>query len=259
MSHVDDWIDEFAEHKDDAEIVGLVIGDEGFAAFADAARPEIIESHKRAAARAPWLLDPENIDGDVKRAWRTKIDDHNSALRAAHRQQKKRRHAFLARCPRHADVVLSPNFEETDAIRKLRSWHDDPKRCVAVLAGPVGTGKTTAAAWWAWHSAQDKALPQWVSAASYARSDRYGGERDKVFTEPLVLDDLGVEFQDRSGSFRTDFDELVDNFYSKNRSLVITTNLDATAFEARYGARVLDRIREAGVWIPVLGKSRRQR
>ena len=60
----------------------------------------------------------------------------------------------------------------------------------------------------------------------------------------IVIDDLGVEYLDKNGYFSHRLDELIDERYSNYRKTVITTNLNAKAFQTRYGARVADRIRE---------------
>ena len=128
------------------------------------------------------------------------------------------------------------------------------------------------------------ATPRFITAAGFFRSPRYRREGDEGLTRDqllaertLVLDDLGVEFADGSGSYRVDLDELVDRFYSDDRALVITTNLvypsakaraerkakgqkvdeSAPTFADRYGERVLDRMRECGRWVDTAAPSMR--
>lgn len=156
---------------------------------------------------------------------------------------------------------------------------------IVVLAGEKGCGKTAAAARWAYTRSQTAA--RFLRAAEFFRSSRYArdGEartltRDELLREPaLVLDDLGAEYADDRGSYRVDFDELLDRFYADRRALVITTNIayatprqrdearrrnpeisaDAPTFADRYGERVTDRLRECGRWVASSAASLRGR
>jgi len=129
-------------------------------------------------------------------------------------------------------------------IQVISAW-DVKKRSVLVLSGDPGSGKTVAAAWWALQRAHPA---RFVRAASFAAQSRYDEEKRNMLDGALVLDDLGAEYNDAKGSFLVDLDELVDSFYGNRRPLVITTNLDAPQFKARYGERINDRLRECGLW-----------
>ena len=59
----------------------------------------------------------------------------------------------------------------------------------------------------------------------------------------LVIDDLGVEFMDKAGHFKSRLDELIDARWGNFRKTIITTNLNAKDFQERYESRVTDRIR----------------
>lgn len=129
-------------------------------------------------------------------------------------------------------------------VEIVKAW-DASTKSVLVLSGQPGCGKTVAAAWWA----LQRAIPAaFVRAATFAATSRYDEERRKVLETSLVLDDLGAEYNDAKGSFLVDLDELVDSHYGNRRPLIITTNLDPQAFKARYGERVVDRLRECGTW-----------
>lgn len=140
-------------------------------------------------------------------------------------------------------------------IEAIERWPSG-ERNVLVLGGVAGCGKTVAAAWWA---RQQRVAPQFVRASTFASSSRYDREtRDGwLKASALVLDDLGAEYLDTKGSLVTDLDELVDVFYGDRRPLVITTNLAKAAFKARYGERIVDRIRECGHWEAIGGQSLR--
>lgn len=233
-----------------------------------------IDDELRADFEAEFNSKPrsEKPEEFMLRKWQHHRDAHNEEARRRQGWTGEARSRFIDTAGRHASLVLACKVDESDpTIKAIAEWEADSRMVIAVLAGAPGTGKTTAAAWWSWGCAQDddedfgefanpESLPAWITAAAFARSSRYGDERAELLASRcLVFDDLGVEFLDKNGSLKADIDELVNDFYSARRSrrLVITTNLDATTFEQRYGARVVDRLREVGMWIPCTGQSRR--
>lgn len=133
-----------------------------------------------------------------------------------------------------------------------------------VLSGTRGCGKTTAASWWL---VQDRPaleyvqrLPaRFVDANRLSRWPRYDDDRMESLerASALVVDDLGVEYDDRQGNFRSLFDALVNARYALTLPTLITTNLPAEAFKERYGERVADRIREVGRFVSIAGESMR--
>lgn len=153
-------------------------------------------------------------------------------------------------------LVAAKSAYETAAIAKLKTW-DVTRKSIAVLSGSIGTGKTVAAAVWMF---QEIRKLQFVRASAFAAMSRYAADsRRLLFTaEGLVLDDLGAEYQDAKGSFLVDLDELIDTYYGNQRPLIITTNLRAADFKARYGGRIEDRLRESAVWLSVAGPSLRK-
>lgn len=133
-----------------------------------------------------------------------------------------------------------------------------------VLSGRRGCGKTTAAAWWvAQERPRSKLLtlspPRFVEASALARWDRYSEEKMREIerASALVVDDLGVEYDDKAGAFRSFLDGVVNARYAHCLPTLITTNLPATEFKARYGERVADRIRESGRFVELAGDSLR--
>lgn len=157
------------------------------------------------------------------------------------------------------DLRPSTDLRPTPAILALQKWFDDDLANasplgIAVLSGPHGTGKTVAAAWFALNRFAIQE-PRFVTAAELSHLPR--DERRDYFVHGLILDDLGAEHAEARMAWRADIDELVDTLYRNHDTAVITTNLPAAEFKARYGERVTDRIRECGTWIPVTGKSMR--
>ncbi|MDQ3295825.1 MAG: hypothetical protein M3619_04525 [Myxococcota bacterium] len=226
---------------------------------------ELKERARRAESDANSFYNPApgEVDSKLELAWFYEWERRNDHARERHADRKACRRMIAADNPRHAAAIESSDFDKlAPAVVAIEKWSKDPKHPIAVLAGPPGTGKTSAAVLWQMlHADGDsKRIPKWIIAAEFARSSRYDDDRDKVLdAHALVLDDLGAEYADVKGSFRTDLDELVDRYYSDNRRLLITSNLDWKTFEERYGARVTDRLAEAGVWIPVTGASRRRK
>lgn len=157
--------------------------------------------------------------------------------------------------PRRAAEQAAIADETRSAICRLSRWLDAPDG-VLVIGGTKGCGKTVAGAWWALRIARPA---RFVRAASFAASSRYDrDERALLLKAPaLVLDDLGAEYLDASGSFLVDLDELIDVFYGDRKPLLITTNCTRDEFKARYGERVADRMRECGSYFAIADGSLR--
>lgn len=152
-------------------------------------------------------------------------------------------------------LLWAENVRETEAVLALRETST-----TTVLSGGTGCGKTVAAAGWLFHAARDsRTRGVWVTGARIARWDRYSNrEMDKLLLPPrLVVDDLGGEFLDDRGSFMALLEELINERYACERPTVLTTNLNAAAFKARYGERVADRIRDDGKFVVIASGSMR--
>lgn len=152
-------------------------------------------------------------------------------------------------------LLWSEKVRETEAVLALRATGT-----TTVLSGGPGCGKTVAAASWLFTAARDSGVRgMWVTGARIARWERYSNrEMDKLLLPPrLVVDDLGGEFLDDRGSFMALLEELVNERYACERPTVLTTNLNAAAFKARYGERVADRIRDDGKFVVIASGSMR--
>lgn len=170
--------------------------------------------------------------------------------------------------------VSTGTLEQTPATDALSAG-----AVLVCLSGNPGCGKTTAAAAWIWNYLENPdswrrdhrmltpaivpaaPLPIFTKAARLSRWERYDvKEMDRLLTASrLVIDDLGVEFQDAKGNFMAILDEVIDVRYDESRPTVITTNLDADGFKARYGERIADRIRESGRFVSLGNPSLRKR
>jgi hypothetical protein len=164
--------------------------------------------------------------------------------------------------PPRAVRVLTAGVDRTEAIAAMHEWAQGPEWCL-VLSATKGVGKSVAAA--AWLSAKardytraDRVKRRWWSANELARVSSWGEELGHIHTVPqLVIDDLGVEYMDVKGHYQARLDSLLDERYSYERKTIITTNLDADEFKARYEERIADRLREDATWFSIDGVSLR--
>jgi DNA replication protein DnaC len=199
--------------------------------------------------------------------WWARRDAEVASQRAAmeasdQRQRFRRRREDLAEAgfPLRALEYALAADEDNPVLARIRAW--DPKQeNVLLLSGSKGVGKTVAATWWALRHEQ---APAFARAAMFVASSRYdrddpAGRSRWLRASALVLDDLGAEFVDAKGSALVDLDELIDVFYGDRKPLLITTNCTSKEFIARYGERIVDRIRECGAFFEWSGPSLRGR
>ncbi len=161
----------------------------------------------------------------------------------------------------YAELALSEAVHDTSSVHHLRSALTKGARFV-VLAGDVGVGKSMAAACWLrqMRSIHGPCGMQWRHAHQLARIAGYGHEDEQKLLEQcnfLVLDDLGVEFNDAKGFLAATIDSLVYQRHGNRRHTVCTTNLALDDFRARYGPRVTDRLKQVGVFLEIAGQSLR--
>jgi DNA replication protein DnaC len=100
-----------------------------------------------------------------------------------------------------------------------------------------------------------------LSSARLSRWPKYddGAMGRLLQTGRLVVDDMGVEFIDERGAYQSLLDEVINDRYANRRPTLLTTNLDAESFKARYGERIADRIRECGKFVSVGAASMRKK
>jgi DNA replication protein DnaC len=179
---------------------------------------------------------------------------HDRAVRAEREREeaaaaveRRRRKEASMEIPARALRVLSGALRDTDARRFVQG-----DATITCLSGNPGTGKTIAAC--EWLLSREDGL--FVTASGLSRIDRALVSR--VLKAPaLVLDDMGTEYLDPKGFVLSLLDELMDYRYRSLLPLVLTTNLDIESFKARYGARLVDRIRGAGRFVRIGGASMR--
>ncbi len=163
------------------------------------------------------------------------------------------------------------DWKETPAVKAVEEALKE-RSVFIVLAGACGVGKTAAAVHWLrkrtghfgfvhllGRGKPDQDTSLFVTAEHLATWPRYKRKEMARLEEAfcLVIDDLGVEYDDKSGNFRSLFDSLMNHRYAEQSWTCITTNLSAVAFRERYGERVVDRIREVGEFYEFNGPSLR--
>jgi DNA replication protein DnaC len=126
-----------------------------------------------------------------------------------------------------------------------------------VLMGAPGTGKTIAACKWCWAK---RGL--FYRVAEISRMDWYrNDEIDNVCTCPnLVLDDLGAEYDDERGNWRSKLDAIINERYDRgsNAATMITSNYGPTRLMRYVGVRTWQRLTEAGRIVQCTGASLRR-
>lgn len=159
------------------------------------------------------------------------------------------------------DIGAIRGGKVTNAMRAVADFAAGPKT-ILVLSGSPGSGKSFAASRFLCDTAAGNTwtTAKFLDVSTLARVSRYDEKAMKEIEEAsaLVIDDLGMEFDDKSGAFRSLLDAVINARYANALKTVITTNLDATAFKARYGERVADRIREVGAFVVCGGESLRR-
>ncbi len=208
--------------------------------------------------------DPEVAERVAKQeAEREAEEQAERAAESAYRERA-RRSAMLERGIPAKDLarILDGGLQETAALDEARRFLATPAARLLVLSGTRGCGKTTAAAWITAQSCPDPCrreedrgeyrparyqdldvgkwpwplAPRFVDVSRLARLSRYEDATMRPLEEcsMLAIDDLGMEYADAKGFFTSLLDGLINARYAADLRTVITTNLLATDFKARY-------------------------
>ena len=161
-------------------------------------------------------------------------------------------------------------MQYTDATEQIaaaaRYLTESSRKRWLLLAGNVGTGKTTLSAairmtlhyygvpCKMFRASDFPAL--FLDNAELTQRQILRGE----WCEVLLLDDIGVEQADIKfyGNTIQPFVKIVEERYDRRLPLVVSTNLTSAEIGERYGQRTLDRIREMSVGIKYDGQSYRK-
>ncbi len=159
--------------------------------------------------------------------------------------------------PPLSDMARAP--ETRRVVEHVRAYVDDIDAMLAAgtglwLSGDVGTGKTTLAmvvsarAAEAGRSVAIYSLPRLLARIRRTYDSEPGQDSYLAFFERLTsvdllhIDDLGAE--KRSDWVLEQLYAIVDERYSSQRSMVVTTNLDEAALEEQIGKRTVSRLVE---------------
>lgn len=197
---------------------------------------EAIKTGLAAAIEKAWTAfeDPENqkrmmaMDDQSKR---------NSEQREVYARIKKLRAWGV---PKISAQLIARNKLATTAATEAVSIH----ALITVLAGNTGCGKSVAAA----SMIERRETGCFVRAAELVELGNHFSDRDLLSKYRrcgvLVIDDLGIEY--RSEQMICRLDELLDSRAANGLPTLVTTNLTADEFRARYEERIWSRIHEFG-------------
>lgn len=178
--------------------------------------------------------------------------------------------------PEMVDAVLRTEHEHTDATRATSRWYREPSRRVLVLLGPMGIGKTVAAALVATVYAKrretvrylrEPALVKWSASSTLAHEARVEELHD---ADLLIVDELGTTLSGQGEKARDAMFAMLDDRLAREARTILIGNLckpmpgggmrgSAAALGKAYGARFVDRLREVGVIVELAGESMRGR
>lgn len=222
----------------------------------------IAEAVQRSKERQAWEAEHPEISAAWNEARDEDLARHKAAVEA---RRKVERAAYVreitpdrlraAGAPPRAVEAWEAGLTRTKAAEAVEKAMNDGKT-FCLLKGGTGVGKTVAAvaamAALLLLDERDELPCLFVRAVEGARLGLYdGGDKALVAqmlkATVLVVDDLGAEFMSEGSIWRTILDEVVDTRYGDRSTTILTTNLDSAAFKARYGERIADRIRHAGI------------
>jgi len=148
--------------------------------------------------------------------------------------------ALLEQYFHHFLSLQSKTFVPLDAYREVADWLEDNKGRGVILSGACGLGKSLLARF---------VLPAILLRHAGKVTSVYDVQQmnqnlDELLTKHILsLDDIGTEeVSVNYGNRRLAFAEIMDAAEKYGKLVIVTTNLTFSQLEARYGARVCERI-----------------
>ena len=181
--------------------------------------------------------------------------EEEAQLRAYWRDARRRVLGVPAEHQEHLDAP-----EDTEALVAARMWrnaqhHDRP--LFLLLGGPLGRGKSFAAAW-----CIDQLGGRFIASAEMAALKFNEAEVESVLRAPcLALDDFGMEASDAGGWTSAHMFRVLADRYSEKRPTVITTNVWGPDLEGKFSGelrRLWDRVLASGRFVFCGGDSMRK-
>lgn len=191
-----------------------------------------------AARVAEW----EQANLEISAAWSEALVLEESREDARALKANQESHLRFTGLPERAIDVWRQGLNLTPSVEAVRKLLASDKTFLLML-GSWGCGKTSASAEALVDGGQFARAVVLSRMSAYDKDDRrtWGTVCD---ASVLVLDDLGAE--QLHDAWKPMLDELIDVRYGSRQKTIITTNLDADLFRARYGERIADRIRHDG-------------
>lgn len=187
----------------------------------------------------------------------------------------------------HHELIVTDKWKPNAATDAIADFLDDPKGLVLVIAGPVGRGKSAAAALMITQPSPDEYQqytseyidgleeltasnsvpwpaelhPRFITSADWSKLDQYKKTEIAPYRNcsMLAIDDLGTEFADSKDYFLRHLIILINYRHSQGLRTLITTNFTMTEFKDFVGEQVEDRIRQCGRFVGINGESYRGR
>lgn len=159
----------------------------------------------------------------------------------------------------------------SDAMAAVMQYVEDLEKNIKsgqglILMGPVGTGKTSAAAavlqyglkrdYGGLFIGMSSLLDTIFTTKEKNRDEWVEFERRLRETSILVIDDLGTEKPE--GWVQIKLDSIVSERYNRLKPIVVTTNLDAIGLKNTYTERIIDRLRQTSKLLTFPGPSLRE-
>ena len=153
-----------------------------------------------------------------------------------------------------------PRENNQKIYNKLKNWTPDSKIGL-MLYGPVGTGKThllkAVALKWACSHYQ-VSFKTISSLCDVLRTDFKQAQmviEDCLLPDLLILDDFGI--LDPSEWMKDKILTIIEKRLNKNKTIMISANLKLEEFGAKFGDRLLDRLKEMLAFVEIKGMSHR--
>lgn len=128
------------------------------------------------------------------------------------------------------------------------------------LSGAIGCGKTLTLKIFVEFMGYAHKIVGQYSAIQIIELWKSKNSKERLFVSPIFIDDLGTEQTEINnyGTKELPIYEIFNRRYLERKFLMfITTNLNPSRIEERYGDRVRDRIKEIFNIMPMIGSSRR--
>lgn len=223
--------------------------------------PQVGEA--RAAFDALSIDERARIEG-IERALAAHADAERATREASEVREARRRRLRAAGADVTDDVeraLVRDELRDTAAIQAARRWCRSRGRAWLMLAGPVGCGKTVAAADTVAFGPDGS---MWLRADALCRvfsssySEQQTQQQRARTVELLVIDDLGCE-NDPARMLGVLLDLLDHRKSAHRRPTIVTSNLTRRALQERYpDTRLASRLVESVEWIGLVGSDLRR-